>query len=302
MTKAISYSLFGFNKEKYNNCFDFESYMSGLMLCIRMNRLVYPDWVTVVHVQEETYLGFQEFFSKLDGMRDVKVKRIEVGNFELCEAMLWRLLPIFETEGNGDHTYTHVICRDLDSLSTLREAQAVKMWVDHDKALHAITDSVSHTIPMLGGMIGFRPGPFKERMDVYTFQDLMRKCDFDLVNKGTDQKFINRVIYPVFSKQGEDSITQHYFKGHPNTWLSDFHTCQCWVSQDRRGHESTCALNNSIPDVDGMGDTDEVAEHIGAAGYNHNQTWRVIHKNEERFKDLLEIEKDLPDYFYWIKK
>ena len=67
----------------------------------------------------------------------------------LCEGMLWRMKPIW-LEG-----VTHTICRDLDSPLTYREAQMVKEWVDSGKIAHAITDSVSHNIPLLGGMIGF---------------------------------------------------------------------------------------------------------------------------------------------------
>lgn len=301
MKKAVSYSLFGYKKGKYENCFDFESYLSGLLLCVRINRLVYPGWTICLMTDHETYEAYEDLFDKLDDLIDFDIK-IKEGNAELCRAMLWRLDPIFHTDNNGRLIYSHVICRDLDSLSTYREAQAVQVWINNGKAAHAITDSVSHTIPMMGGMIGFQSQAFRERMNITNLQELMNKTNMDFSRKGSDQSFLNQVIYPEFSKMGEDSITQHYFKGHANTWLSDFHTCNCWLYQDRTGHKNHCSEDVDLPGVPiEMKETNEISEHIGAAGYNQPQTMRVFKNNSSQFEDIREIESLYPDIFYWSK-
>jgi len=298
--KAICYSLFGADRERYNGCFSFESYLTSLMLCVRFNRLVYPEWQTVLQTDKSTFDAFEGFFNYLTN-RDIIRIEINPDNAELCRAMLWRLKPVFYHSDDG-FDYTHVICRDLDSLSTYREAQAVQMWMNNNKAVHAITDSTSHNIPLLGGMIGFVPSAFRDITDIKDWDQLMHKCNIDLSVKGSDQKFLNQVVYPYFSKPGEDTITQHYFKGMGQTWLSDFHTCDCWLHSWGVGHKDGCPEDVEIPVSQNLKETNEISEHMGAAGFNHQQTMGLIKKYENLFEDLLLAEQGFPNIFFWVRK
>jgi len=74
--KAIAYSLFGFNKAKYENCFTFDSYLSGLMLSIRFNRLVYPDWITVLETDTSTYTAYAPLFSYLSDRNILRIENV----------------------------------------------------------------------------------------------------------------------------------------------------------------------------------------------------------------------------------
>ena len=295
--KAISYALFGYNKEKHKDCFSFDSYLCGLMLSLRCNRLVYPDWVNVLNTDESTYQGFRGLFEKLEQRGILKIQRNADGA-KLCEAMLWRLKPIFDYT-HPYWTYTHVICRDLDSLSTYRDAQAVQMWINNDKGAHAITDSISHDVAMLGGMVGFKPSVFIERTECRSFADLMKRCHIDLSVKGSDQTFLNSFIYPLFATKGRESITQHYFKGHGRTWLNDWHTCDCWKEACRQGHKEGCPLDVAVPISIEMKETNEISEHLGASGWNQQQTMNLIHKYKDKFEDIIEIESEYKHIFYW---
>ena len=275
--KAISYSLFGYNRERSENCFDFNSYLRGLMLCIRFNRLIYPEWENVLNTDQSTYNGFEELFKYLEERNILKVQ-INKNGALLCEAMLWRLKPIYDN-------YTHVLCRDLDSLSTYRERQAVEYWVNQDtKALHAITDSVSHDIPLLGGMIGAKCEHFKTRTHTNYFNELMSLCNINLSIKGSDQTFLNTILYPMFADKGRDSITQHYFNGYANTFLSDFHTCTCAPPM---GHSYNCPNNYRTELPDEMKESNSVCGHIGASGYYETQTFRFLRKYWNHFNDLI---------------
>mgnify|MGYP001613098884 CR=1 FL=1 len=296
--KAISYALFGYERQKHENCFSFDSYLAGLMLSIRCNRLVYPDWVNVLETDKSTYNAFEPIFKYLQDKNILRIEKNSDGA-KLCEAMLWRMKPVFwETHAFG-WEFSHVLCRDLDSLSTYREAQAVKMWVDHDKAVHAMTDSVSHDVPMMGGMIGFRPNHFTFTTDIKTFEQLMKKCTVDLSVKGSDQTFLNGVVYPKVAQKGTDSITQHYFKGHGKTWLSDFHTCNCWIDTCRQGHKEGCPLDVPLDIPVELKETNEISEHMGASGWNQQQTMALINKHKDKFTDLDFIEKEYKSIFYW---
>lgn len=283
MNKAIVYSLFGYDRERAENCFDFNSYLRGLMLCIRFNRLIYPDWQTILETDHSTYSGFEPLFK---GLEDRNVLRIEKNknDAQLCEAMLWRLKPAFWKDASHKWEFSHVLCRDLDSPATYREAQAVQVWMNHDKAMHAITDSVSHTLPLLGGMIGLRPDYFSGRMNVNSFSDFMGLCRHDLSAKGSDQTFLNQIVYPNFAEKGRDSITQHYILGYGQTWLSDWH--------------------NTIEDIplsisEELKETNVICGHIGAAGWYEPPMMKLIYKYKHKFEDFLMLEKMYPQIFYW---
>lgn len=301
MSKAIVYSLFGSDREKHQDCFPFDSHLCGLMLSIRFNRLIYPEWTTVLETDKVTYGAYSKLFSYLEQSNIIRVEKNNDGA-KLCEAMLWRLKPVFWKDAFDKWEFSHILCRDLDSLSTYREAQAVQVWLNHDKAMHAITDSVSHGIPLLGGMIGIRPDYFTARTGHQSFQGLMNKCKIDLSVKGSDQTFLNTEVYPHFAEKGHDSITQHYFKGHSNTWLSDFHTCGCWLQECGQGHKEGCKEDVSLSIPIELKETNNTMEHIGASGWNQQQTMRLVHKYQHLFTDLIKIEREFPNIFYWIKK
>jgi len=264
---AIAYSLFGL--EDHNpNSFSFETYLSGLLICVRQNRLLYPDWITVLHTDDAIAAMYAPLFN------DLPIKWEYHPKEPLTKAMLWRLLPVF------NQGYERVICRDLDSPATYREAQCVKYWEMNNKAAHAITDSVSHNIPMMGGMIGFVNQYFANYTGLLSWQQMFDGCPYDFTQKGSDQTLINKIIYPKFAKHGEDSITQHYLLGMPNTFLSDYH--------------------NEVPNIElhvpneGFND---VAGHIGAAGCYLGPLQKLGSKYPDL--EMQEIEQKYPKIAYW---
>lgn len=266
--KIIAYSLFGYGKDRQKNCFVFADYLRGLLVNIRLARLVYPEWTIRVHVDISTHEGLKDILHNLP----IEIEMCE--DAPLTKAMLWRMKPCF------DENVEYTICRDLDSPLTYREAQAVNYWIKSGKAAHAITDSISHNIPMMGGMIGFWKY-IRDYTKASDWNDLVSK-EFNFSEKGTDQALLNKYVYPYFAKG--DSITQHYVLGMPNTFLSDFHT--------------------SIPDID-IGvpeeykDTNDTCGHIGAAGYYTAPMNQLIQKYKDKFTDLEVIEKRYPNIFYW---
>ena len=270
--KAISYSLFGWGKEKHEDCFDFYSYLRGLNINIRLARLLYPDWDILLHVDNSTYLGFKELFDSLP------IKIIICDDAQLTKAMLWRLKPCFSD-------YDFIICRDLDSPLTYREAQAVQYWVNKEtKAAHAITDSISHNIPMMGGMIGFRPKYFID-ITGYSSWEQMTNLDLNWNRKGIDQEFLMNYIYPKFAHHGQDSITQHYVLGMPNTFLSDYHNY---------------IHDIEIPNVSPLlKESNDIAGHIGAAGWYETALFKFLKKYWDKFDDILKIESNYKQIYYW---
>lgn len=292
MSKAISYSIFGYGKERNENCFDFSSYMRGLGICLRANRILYPDWVSIIHTDSETYGAFYEYFNALNESTNIEVQICD--DAPLCKAMLWRMKPCF------DQRFTHVICRDVDSPATYREVQAVQYWISKEtKAAHAITDSDSHTLALMGGMIGFMPKHFSGRTGFQNWDEMISKSQHQFDYKGSDQCFLNDIIYPNFGHKGTDSITQHYFKGYGESFLSDWHHCDC---PPPSGHASDCPNNFPIDLPEELKESNSMCGHIGAAGHYEPPTFKFLRRHWDKFTDILEAERLHPEIFYWTKE
>lgn len=286
MDRAISYSLFGYNKRTPENCFDFPCYMRGLHINIRFNRLLYPGWTTVVNVDQSTYAA--EEYKEVFGFHQEKGwLRVNVCDNDepLCKAMLWRMKTVFDYH-HPNWTWSHVICRDLDSIATFREVQMVQEWIHEDKTIHCITDSVSHNIPMMGGMIGIRPAHFASKTGIHSWQQLMDwDKSMDFTQKGSDQTFLNRAVYP----QCADSSTEHFIKG--------------MVHNLPEGNGRHYRVNEDLPiGVDErFKATNLFCGHVGSAGYYEAPTVRFL-QHDDPYKDEyreLETKKKYANLFYW---
>jgi hypothetical protein len=281
MKGAISYALFGYQKPKPDNCFEFNSYVRGMMVNIRINRIIFPGWENIIHIDHASYESpYRPLFNWLEGKKLAKF--VVCKDAPLCLAMLWRLKPLFEKDGKDKWTYTHVICRDIDSVCTYRDAQAVAQWIQEDKTIHCITDSISHNIPMMGGMIGFRPHYITERLKADSWLVLTNMGSFDWNRKGTDQDFLNKFIYP----KNSDSATEHFVKGM------------------RHNLKEEDGRHYSIPDIDiGIDplykELDLVCGHIGSAGYYEIQMVKFLCEVDPYRNEYKEIEQKFPTLFYW---
>lgn len=280
--KAISYALFGYGKQREANSFDFDSYLRGLMVNIRVNRIIYPDWVNVINMDNGTYNSpYRSLFDWLVSKNLAKITLCK--DAPLCMAMLWRMKPIFEKDEKGNWLYSHVICRDVDSVCTYREAQAVAQWIQEDKTIHCITDSISHNIPMMGGMVGFRPRYVTDRLRVQTWQQLINLGSFEWIRKGTDQDFLNQLVYP----KNSDSATEHFILGM------------------RHNLKEGDGRHYSIPDIEiGIDplykELNYVVGHIGAAGFYESQMVHFLKNIDPYRSEYKEIEKSFPAHiFFW---
>lgn len=291
--KAISYSLFGYNKEREANSFDFQSYLRGFHINVRFNRILYPNWITVLNLDHATYNSpYKPIF---DWHVDKGYARISLQEeAPLCKAMLWRLKTVFDYD-HPEWRYTHVICRDLDSIATYREAQMVTEWVKEDKAIHCITDSISHTIPMMGGMVGFRPGYVNDLLQItnkidQTWDRLLKMApDINFKYKGSDQDFLNRIIYPKCAH----NATEHFILGMRHD-----------VIEANGRHYSI------DPNIKPEGVSDELrdklqekmlAGHVGAAGFYETPTMYFLYHHDPFKEDYTELET-MPGFeklFYW---
>jgi len=288
--RAIAYSLFGYDRSRFANSFDFSSYLRGLHICIRFNRILYPNWVNVVNMDNATYNSpYRKIFDWHQNKGFIKIV-LWPDNAPLCVGMLWRVHTVFSYI-HPEWEYTHVICRDLDSISTYREAQMVKQWIDEDKAMHCITDSISHTIPMMGGLIGFRPGYVNDIMNLSNnpdkvFDKLMKLDNgTDFNRKGSDQDFLNRVMYPRLCT----NATEHFIKGRPHDLI------------EGNGRHYSVDETIDIGVDPKFKETNLLAGHAGAAGFYEAPTMKFLYYSDPYKNDYTELEEmeGFEKIFYW---
>ena len=269
---AISYSLFGLGRQ-YKDSFTHRDYLRGLEFNIRTALLVYPAYKVVANIDQETYDAYKNYF---DEHRDRGYLDYFIhSRAELCRNMLWRMSPIWEN-------YDRVLCRDTDSLVSVREAKCVREWEKSGRIAHSMADSISHTEVLMGGMIGFASKEFKIKIKCESFKEFMmlgKGYDFNI--KGSDQKFLNREVLPKVA----ESLTEHHMLGLPNSF---------------RGMWS-----NKVPDED-MGfppeydETSHCAFHIGASGMKETALLKFLNEFGMDNNHFERIEKKYATVFYWM--
>lgn len=178
MTKVISYSIFRAPCEK----FEFMAYLRGIYFNVRMNKLIYPEWQTVVNIEQSVFDQYTSFFEFLS--IGIVVHQQE----PLCKSMLWRMFPIYMPHID----VTHILCRDADALTSYREAQAVKFWLLSGKDAHVIHDNPAHG-GLMGGLVGFKTQAIKKAFSSF---DVLTD-NWDLSKRGSDQNLLNKRILPL---------------------------------------------------------------------------------------------------------
>lgn len=282
MINCLSYALFGYDRAKQVNCYDFNSYLRYFSLILRMNKLLYPGWDTVLHIDTQTYRSpFKTYFDKLnDGGHIVMYEVTETD--PLCKAMLWRLKPAFEEK------YNVVLCRDVDSLECYKGRAAVHEWMKNGtKTLHCMTDSVSHNIPLMGGMLGVMSPYFRERSGASSWNAMLRQAHNDFSKKGSDQDFLNANILPRVS----DSMVEHYFLGMPQSFKGS-----CLVGQ----HIMDNVVVEGIPFE--LKESNHLVNHIGQSGFAPEPVFKFFEKHAVMKGPVFDIEREFSDVFYWTKE
>ncbi len=275
---AISYSLF---KADDKNCHTFESFMRFLTITLRAHHVLFEGFDFSLNYHLPTKYN----------VHDLPLSARTRDLDPLCRAMLWRIEDCYNKD------YEYVFCRDLDSLPTYRERQAVEQYIKTCGTAHAINDSISHTIPMLGGMIGFNTKKLEEAYPSHNFYIDLADCNINFVDKGTDQTFINKFIYP---KVRRDTFSHRMLGMNCN-------------------QDNNCT--NVIPNIEIPVDaeyhtSDLLVNHIGQGGYHLERTFNAEYPGGGKHyagalaywrdacpkkinSQIEEFEKQFPEIYYW---
>lgn len=264
--KIISYSLFK-GTDPLAELF----YVRGLYLNVMMNSIVYPEWKTVVQVDE--YI-LSKYGNLLDWLGKEYVFEIDpnYSNDTHCMKMLWRIRPVFWPEAE------YVICRDADALTSLAEANAVDQWIGSGLIIHGIHDNPAHSLPLLGGLCGFKCEPLRYKYGLFKTMTGLATKRID--KHGSDQDFLNSIVYEGF----KNSFISHVGRVSHDILIKQQGTVNKLIYQDRTDKRWLSDLCTSF---------------IGAAGCNEMETLRYF-----RSVGIRPVPNDIanayPKIFYWV--
>lgn len=87
-----------------------------------------------------------------------------------CEPTLWRLRPLW------DDTVDVLLCRDIDSVPSTKEVQAVRMFLSMNLAVHSIRSYHLHDTLLMAGLCGFRVPMLGALRNVLTTFDIFQNA------------------------------------------------------------------------------------------------------------------------------
>lgn len=161
-------------------------YQQGVVENARLLPEVYPGWGMIVYcdkcvpVEELGELGCE--------VRRMPLSRKHSG-------MFWRFLAAW------DSGLDRVIFRDADSRLNVREAAAVREWIQSGKEAHCLHDHPHHShLPLQGGMWGIKTGFLSRRTEMGVKERCRRPQP-----RVADMKFLRSHVYPEVS----GSILRH---------------------------------------------------------------------------------------------
>lgn len=131
--KVISFSLWGDNKR----------YLYGALRNLLLSHDIYPDWELWFYIDNSVPKDFIKIIEELSG-----VIHLQPNNQTLKEKLCWR----FKVANNKKVGY--FLIRDIDSVISVREFNAVQEWIESDKLFHIIRDWWTHTDLILAGLWG----------------------------------------------------------------------------------------------------------------------------------------------------
>lgn len=174
--KVISFSLWGKDPK----------YIFGAIRNADLAIDIYPGWLCRYYYDSTVPFSVIE---NLDGRDNVELVEMAIPS-SIWHGSFWRFFTI------GDPSVDVTVCRDVDSMLTVREKAAVDQWLDSGLAFHIMRDHPLHQYPILAGLFGYKG----------TILDIDWLIENYLYNHGdcgklSDQYFLEEVIYPFAKYQ-----------------------------------------------------------------------------------------------------
>lgn len=179
VVKVITYSLYGsIQRYTYN----------AIINCI-LAKTFFPGWICRFYIDDTVP---NEIVQTLLGFDNVQIFAMGPAKCHVINCPLyWRMYAA------ADPKVDVVICRDVCTWLSKRDALMVDKWLKSDKDFHIIRDHCRHRSPIQGGTWGARNGVLRNIIVLLTKYVLAKKCEVSVDGTITsnDQVFLNATFY-----------------------------------------------------------------------------------------------------------
>ena len=161
-------------------------YTQGLVENLKLIQTHFPSFQTLIHykldVPEEYLIQYRSF-------PNVTLELITTDIPMMSRIVCWKPYNIY-------------FMRDADSRVTHRDAACINAFLESTKTAHIIRDHYYHKTRIMGGTFGIR---MPTEWDIQTMWEAWKQSQTVLPIYGTDEKFLQDVIYPHI----KDSMLLH---------------------------------------------------------------------------------------------
>lgn len=187
--KIISYCLFGIGSKRDS----MRNYYDGIIVNYTLAKELYPDWICRIYIDSKVS---KDKIDELYKLNNLEIIIIETNIPFMCI----RFLPFDDTDVDI------WISRDLDSIISLREKQAVDEWLLSNKNMHIMHDHKLHIQVILAGMFGIK-NTFKFNFlnEINNYNNVFYNINYD-IDAG--------ILVEIFNKYYKTDYIQHYRNGY----------------------------------------------------------------------------------------
>ena len=251
MTRVVSLAVFG---ESSHYCPDTAFFRRHLGAVIRGYRALFPGWEIRVHHDDSIYQG--NYGAALFGLARrgiIKLVRVAAKGEPLCQAMLWRMLPVW------DPGVEIVIARDADACPMYADRVAVERFIASGAAVHSISAVATHNTPLSGGLCGFRSAAFIAATGFESWPAMIgARPDMTWGTHGADECMLRLLVWP----RVRHLACEHRLGGAP---------------QFAGVLESHTTIDGDAPDLaPWLRDSRGLAEYMGISGFDADRACRFF--------------------------
>ena len=196
--RIVTISMYG---PRENRRFSLNQSLNFLHELIDEMHNIYPNWILRIYhdnsISDDIVCSFECENDQVDFCNVSTFGHLtNIATF--VPPKIWRFLPV------GDPFAEIVASRDLDSPLAARELAAVNEWLSSGKTWHVMRDHPLHTVPILGGMWGFRRTS-NENLSRILFEKILDPTLIVNFTGRADQTFLGEHVWPYI----QDDVLVH---------------------------------------------------------------------------------------------
>lgn len=259
----------------YSHCM-FTKYYPMLPAVLKSFHSIFPsNWEFRLHVDRDEFEHQDwKIIKAWQASGFINITKVN-DTVDYTKSMLWRLIPLW------DQSVDYVFCRDLDSLPIVKDRQCCVDFINSNLSIHGINDNPAHSIPLMGGMVGFKRQNIADfiKSNLNEFISFIGFQNTDWRIHGKDQDFLNSAFWSRF---------RHETMIHSSNGMD-------YGGSYQRRNIPTHIKFNDIPDF--ISECNTFTNYLGACGPNRDSSiiekWYDDNNPNDKIKQMNNIKKEI---------